>query len=184
MTNTQNVHAPRSLVLINYAYTSLAGVSLRFQGEILPNDSFVDFDDVLNIGSGPAPTNRNPRNDAPGAALECITDLVDCCGTESGTVRAQHGNWYFPDGTRVGEFASSGTRFMVNRGPNEVINGQQFNGSVRLFRRFSAVPERGRFRCEIPNAANPSVNQNLYVNICEFITPLVDICTTISDNSN
>ena len=46
--------------------------------------------------------------------------------------------------------------------------GQQFNGSVRLFHRFSAVPERGRFRCELPSAANPSVNQILYVNICEF----------------
>ena len=128
----------------------------------------MDFDDTLNIGGGPGPTNRNPGSD--GAALECKTDLVDCCGTESGSpVRAQHGNWYFPDGTRVGEFASSGTRFMVNRGPNEVINGQQFNGSVRLFRRFSAVPERGRFRCELPNNANPSVNQIIYVNICELI---------------
>ena len=125
----------------------------------------MDFDDVLNTGNpGSAPTNRNPGSD--GAALECITDLVDCCGTESGSpVRAQHGNWYFPDGARVGEF-SGGTRFMVNRGPNEVIDGQQFNGSVRLFRRFSDVPQRGRFRCELPNAAG--VDQNLYVNICEF----------------
>ena len=151
-------HASRSLVLINYAYTSLAGVSLRFQGETLPNNSFVDFDDVLNIAGGPGPTNRNPGSD--GAALECITDLVNCC---NGT---QHGNWYFPGGTRVGEF-SSGTRFMVNRGPNEVIGERRFNGSVRLFRRFSGVPERGRFCCELPNAAG--VNQTLYVNICEFV---------------
>ena len=126
----------------------------------------MDFDDTLNIGSGPAPTNRNPGSDgAPGAALECMTDLVDCCGTESGSpMRTERGNWYFPDGTTVG--FGSGTRFLVNRGPNEVINGEQFYGSVRLFRRFSAVPERGRFRCELPNAAG--VDQNLYVNICEF----------------
>ena len=84
-------------------------------------------------------------------------------GPNSGTVPAKPGHLatmcYFPDGSRVSEFASSGTRFLVNRGPNEVINGQQFiNGSVHLFRRFSAVPKRGRFHCELPNAADPSVN--------------------------
>ena len=61
------------------------------------------------------------------------------------------------------------TRFLVNRGPNEVINGQQFNGSVRLFRRFSKIPQRGHFHCELPNAANPSVNQIIYINICKLI---------------
>ena len=126
----------------------------------------MDFDDVLNIGTGPAPTNRNPGSD--GAALECITDLVDCCGTESGSPvsRTQHGDWFFPDGTNV-ELDSGNSHFLVNRGPNEVINGQYFNGSVRLFRRFSAIPERGRFRCELPNA--DGVDQTIYVNICELI---------------
>ena len=147
-----------------------AGLSLRFQGENFPSDSFVDFDDVLNIGNrGSAPTNRNPGFED--RALQCITDLVDCCGTEpdtpSGITRTERGNWYFPDGTTVG--FGDGTRFLVNRGPNEVINGEQLSGSVRLFRRFSGVPERGRFRCELPNAADPSVNQILYVNICELM---------------
>ena len=82
-----------------------------------------------------------------------------------------HGNWYYPDGRRVGEFANVVTRFLVNRGPNEVINGLQIYGSVRLFRRFSSAPERGRFHCELPNAAG--VNQTLYVNICEFVIRLV-----------
>ena len=148
-------------------YVHAAGVSLRFQGETLPNDSFVDFDDVLNIGFGPAPTNRNPGSD--GAALECITDLVDCCGNkESGSpMRTERGYWYFPDGRRVSEFGGgNGAQFMVNRGPSEVTSRQQFNGSVRLFRRFSAVPGRGHFRCELPNAAG--VNQTIFVNICEF----------------
>ena len=150
---------------IHCSYVHADGVSLRFQGETLPNDSFVDFDDVLNIASGLAPTNRNPSDLYSGASLQCITDLVDCCGTESGSpVRTVRGNWYFPDGTTVG--FGGGTRFLVNRGPNEVINGEQFNGSVRLFRRFSGVTERGRFRCELPNAAG--VDQTIYVNICEF----------------
>ena len=59
-----------------------------FQGETLPSGSFVDHDDVLNIGSGgpsqDIPTNTNPRN-----ALLCVTDLVDCCDT-SHTVNVIH----------------------------------------------------------------------------------------------
>ena len=144
-----------------------------FLGVTLPNDSFVDFDDVLNIGdnSDNIPSNRSPRNES----LECITDLVDCCGTESGSPvsRTEHGDWYFPDGRRIDFDNSGSTRFLANRGPNEVVNGQQFYGSVRLFRRYSNIPEKGRFRCELPSAADPSVNQILYVNICEFVTQLV-----------
>ena len=141
-----------------------------FLGATIPSDSFVDFDDILNIGSSSAniPSNRNPRD----RALQCITDLVDCCGTESGSIqnRTERGNWYFPDGTVVLEPRDSDfiSRFQVNRGPNEVINEQTVYGSVRLFRRYSAVLESGRFHCELPNAANPSGNQTLYVNICEF----------------
>jgi hypothetical protein len=78
-------------------------------GETIPSDSFVDLDDILNTGGGPGPSNRNPRNDA----VQCITDLVDCCGTESdtpsGIVRTVRGDWYFPDGTRV---ESTGSRLV------------------------------------------------------------------------
>ena len=150
-----------------FSFTNAAGVSLRFLEETLPSDSIVDFDDTLNIGLGPAPTNRNPGS--AGSALECITDLVDCCSTP----RAEHGDWYFPGGTTAIGFGSHGAQFLVNRGPYENINGQQFNGSVRLFRRFSAVPQRGRFRCELPSAADPNTDLTLYVNICEFVTSLV-----------
>ena len=124
----------------------------------------MDFDDLLNIGHGPSPSNMNPRD----AALQCITDLEDCCGAP----RTEHGNWYYPNRSRVYsvEVDKYGPAFLINRGPNEVINGQQFNGSVRLFRRFSDIPERGRFCCELSSAANPSVNQTLCVNICEFVT--------------
>ena len=141
------------------------------RGEVLPNDSFVDLDDVMYTAFNPdirsdLPSNRNPRDEA----LSCVTDLVDCCGTESNTTRTEHGDWYFPDGTRVAE-SGGGSRFLVNRGPNEVLsNGSQVYGSVRLYRRYSSPPGRGRFHCELPSAADPSVNQTLYANICEFIT--------------
>ena len=63
----------------NYA----VGVSLRFRGVTLPSDSFADFDDIFNTGGGPGPTNRNSASED--AALLCITDLVDCCGTDYDT---------------------------------------------------------------------------------------------------
>ena len=157
--------------LFNFTH---AGVSLRYGGETISNDSFVDIDDVLNIGSpNIVPTNRNPDSGgAPGAALECITDLENCCGRESDTpdsiMRTVRGDWYLPNGNRIAS-SSGGSGFLANRGPNEVVNGQQVNGSVRLYRRFSGPPGRGRFHCELPNAANSSVNQTLYVNICELI---------------
>ena len=160
------------LAEVDVSFTHADGVSLRFREETLTSDSFVDFDDTLNIGDFPhgAPTNRAPARDD--AALQCITDLLDCCGTESDTpqeiMRTVRGDWYFPDGRRV-EFSSGGSRFLANRGLNEVVNGQQFYGSVRLYRRYSSAPERGHFRCELPSAADPNVNQTLYVNICEFI---------------
>ena len=138
-------------------------------GETLPSDSFVDLEDVLNVGGRPLPSNREPASATD--SLQCITDLVDCCGTEpdtpSGIMPTERGNWYFPDGTTVG--SGSGSRFLVNRGPNEIINGQQFSGSVRLFRRFSGPPGRGRFRCELPNAADPNTDLTIHVNICEFV---------------
>ena len=93
------------------------GVSLVLRGEVLPNDSFVDLDDIMYTASSEAlsdvPSNRNPRSTE---ALTCVTDLVDCCGTESGTMRAMRGDWYFPDGSRV-EIGGSAPAFQANRGP-------------------------------------------------------------------
>ena len=100
-----------------------------------------------------------------------MTDLVDCCDAP----HTVHGDWYYPGGQTAvpssgsDNFITDGlASFLTNRGPNEVRNGRQFYGSVRLFRRWSGPPERGRFRCEIPSAASPSVNQILYVNIGEL----------------
>ena len=66
----------------------------------------------------------------------CVTDLVACCETQG------HGNWYYPDGSRV--TGGGGGRFRTNRGQNEDYNGQQFYGSVRLWRFYTPL-ERGLF---------------------------------------
>lgn len=134
------------------------GVSLKVQGVTIPNNSFVHIDDLLyRAHRAPQPTNANGLHEQ---TLLCITDLIDCCEAP----RTVRGNWYYPDGRTVTLSYGGLTRFQSNRGTNEIINGQQFFGSVRLYRQWSPT-ERGRFRCELPSAANPSISQVLYANI-------------------
>ena len=128
-------------------------------GQTIPNNSLVNLDDLAYQAPDQgaefieAPTNTNGRQ-----TLMCITDLVACCETEG------LGNWYFPDGNVITS-DRGGATFRANRGQNEMRNGQQFYGSVRLWRRYTPS-EGGRFRCEIPNTNN--MNQNFNVYICEF----------------
>ena len=127
----------------------------------IPNNSLVDINDLLYRGGGdPDPTNDNGLHNQ---TLVCITDLVDCCDSP----RTVHGDWYYSNGHEVTS-PRWGTTFLRNRGPNEIINGRQFSGSVRLFYRWSNPPGKGRFRCELPNANNPSVNQTVYANVGEL----------------
>ena len=157
--------------------TRAGGVSLKLHGMTIPNNSLVDFDDILyqRTARAPDPNNTNGLHDQ---VLLCETDLQDCCAHP----RSVHGNWYYPNGEVV-RFDTDGRNlaFRSNRGANERINGQQFYGSVRLFRRFGPK-ERGHFRCELPNAGNPSVNQTLYANIGEFVCTLcyLDIIYIVS----
>ena len=147
------------------------GVSLRFQGETIPNGSFVDLDDIMYTNPDDAnnddlPSNRNPRDEA----LKCVTDLLDCCDAP----RTERGYWYYPNGSRVG-LTDNGysVAFQVNRGPNEVIDNRTVYGSVRLYRRYSSPPGRGRFRCELPSAADSSINQILCAYICKISLPMI-----------
>ena len=138
------------------------GVTLKLQGATIPNNSLVDIDDLLYRASNtPDPTNANGLHDR---TLVCVTDLIDCCDSP----RTVRGDWYYPDGSVVPLVTGISVwenTFLKNRGPNEVINGQQFYGSVRLFFRWSGPPGKGRFRCELPSADNPNVNQILYANV-------------------
>ena len=137
------------------------GVSLKLHGVAIPNNSLVEFDDLLyRRATDPDPTNANGLHDR---GLVCVTDLVDCCDAP----RTVRGDWYYPDGSVV-PFDVPGGRavaFRRNRGPNEIRSGRQFYGSVRLFRRWTPR-NRGRFRCELPDANN--VTQTLYANIGEL----------------
>ena len=133
----------------------------------------MDIEDILYRafidGYREEPSNANPT--LHDEALLCVTDLEDCCETP----RTVRGNWYYPDGRVVNLNNSILTAtFQSNRGPNELINNsRQVYGSVRLWRRWSSPPERGRFRCELPSAADPSVNQVLYANLGKLIIKLM-----------
>ena len=127
----------------------------------------MDVEDLLYRGPYPCckanPTNANGLHNQ---TLVCITDLENCCSTPA------RGGWFYPDGSRVtvttrqyGNYDVA--MFLANRGRKEIINGQQFYGSVRLWRWYSKPLERGRFYCELPCAADGNVNQRVYVNIGE-----------------
>ena len=140
------------------------GVTLQLHGVTIANDSLVDINDLLyRAHHDPNPTNANELHNR---TLVCVTDLEDCCESP----RTVRGDWYYSDG-RVVPFDTPGNlrTFLSNKGPNEVLNGQQFYGSVRLFYRWSNPTGKGRFRCELPSADNPTVNQALYANVGECL---------------
>ena len=145
-------------------YNNAVGVSLKLQGRKIPNNSLVDIDDILYRGfiDGYREDPSNANAALHDEALLCVTDLEDCCETP----RTVHGNWYYPNGIIVPlNVSTRSTTFRSNRGPNELLDGRRFYGSVRLWRIWSNPPGRGRFRCELPNAADPNTNQTLYANI-------------------
>ena len=144
-----------------FLLTDIVGVALQLHEVTIPNNSLIDIGDLLyRTVDDPDPINANGLHYR---TLVCVTDLEDCCDSP----RTVRGNWYYPDG-HVVVFDARGSTFLSNRGPNEIINGHHFYGSVRLFHRWSHPPRKGRFRCELPSADNPNVNQILYANIGEL----------------
>ena len=141
--------------------TNIVGASLELLSVDLPNNSFVEVNDLIDIPLG----GLNPLPDRNLPTLHCFTDLVECCNEP----HPFGGEWYFPNGTALDfDFENETSTFRRNRGPNGPygVNGTMVYGVVRLYRR-GIPPERGRFCCEIPTIANPN-NETLCVNICEL----------------
>ena len=112
----------------------------------IPNDSYVLVGDIGIDDTG----------------LHCNTDRSDYCrGSDHPSGTAQ-GHWYRPDGSEVMSYTAEEA---ANPGPNVFFSRNRGTGIIRLNRN-DAPPERGRFRCEIPNAAGVTVI--LYVNIGEW----------------
>ena len=122
---------------------------LSLNGITIPNDGY-----VLASGIG-----------AEDSGLHCNTDRSGCCRASD----TPPGHWYRPDGTQVGSFIQE----RDNDPTSNFFSRNRGTGVVRL-NRIGTPPEsdRGRFRCEIPNADNNIVT--LYVNIGEwFVSSLV-----------
>ena len=127
-----------------------SGVFVGLNGVRLLNDSLVDIDDIPDeLILMYETVSTNP-------ALNCTTDLRECCHTSVPGVSQNLGDWHYPDGSKVAfDIVGQNTIFRRNRAQSV----------VRLWRRGYPM-ERGRFRCELLNAQR--VNQITYVNICEL----------------
>ena len=112
-----------------------------FMGENLPNHSYVD---LTLVGSN------------LGYIVRCITDLGSCCGSSQGIHR---GDWYFPDGSRLGNSSQGGD-----------IHRTRGNMRVNLRRRNNAMSPSGIYRCDIPTVpvhddSDLSVRETVYVGL-------------------
>ena len=111
-------------------------------GDILPNHSYVDFDDV-----------GERRYDD---TVQCHTDLSTCCRTEQVSPR---GDWFFPDGTRLPIFSEPGD--IQESLLSQVVHIRRFN---------NAIGPSGIYRCFIGTNAvhsdsDTSVREAVYVGL-------------------
>ena len=108
---------------------------MSLRGQSIANNSYVDVDDI-----------GEDEN-----ALLCHTNKIDCCRYPN-----RAGEWYFPNGTRVGIVGGSSDDFYRDRGTQ----------IVRLNHRIGSFTARGLFRCEVLDASG--TNRRIYVNIGKY----------------
>ena len=98
---------------------------LSFMSQTLANHSYVDLSLVgrPDVGDG-------------GEGVQCITDLTTCCTSGDG---GHHGDWYFPNGTRL-PYAAPG----IHAFQTPVSQG------VDLRRNSGTNSPTGIYRCDIP----------------------------------
>ena len=126
--------------------TTIPGVYLTLEGQHYGNGSHILIDE---IGEG------------DGAALLCVTDLVQCCrGDNTPGVGGPLGNWFYPNRSLI-RLNGSNDDFYRSRGL----------GSVRLNRRNNAMSPIGQFCCVVPDAT--FVDKTTCINIGEEIIILL-----------
>lgn len=132
----------------SYSIHCSVGVFLSLRGTLIPNNSYVDINEIGAGGSG-------GLNDIEG--LLCRTNKMDCCGSGQVPGGGTLGHWFFPNGTVVGSKSSN-----MLTGRTDFFFRNRFQSVVRLLREGHPL-ETGFFHCEVPDANN--VNQSLYVNV-------------------
>ena len=121
-------------------------MNLTLNGETIPNDSYVLVTNISVYDGG----------------LYCNTDRRDCCRGIDTPAGVAQGQWYCPNGTQVRSFSLEDA---VNFGATRNFFYRNRDVGVVRLNRIGTPPERGRFRCEVPNAAGANVT--VYVNIGE-----------------
>ena len=112
---------------------------LSFDGNNLPNNSYVDISQIGIAGDG-------------SDSVRCISVLRSCCNDSTRTFLA---DWYFPNGTRL-SFSGDPGNIYEARGTHR----------VDLRRRGMASTPIGVYCCTIPfNVSNPSARKILCVGV-------------------
>ena len=106
---------------------------LSLNGEVIPNHGYVNISD---IGSSDT------------TALLCHTNRPPHPGSVT-----SGGDWFAPDGYRVGNIASTDVPFLRNRGPMV----------VRLRRNNDSDPDDGIYQCSVNDATETT--QSVYVGL-------------------
>ena len=132
------------LVILLWSLVEVHSQTVSFMGENLPNHAYVN---LTLVG--------NDKSD-PGNIVRCHTDLDSCCGSNQGV---HHGDWYFPDGSELGN-SSLGGDIYRSRGDMR----------VNLHRRNNAMGPSGIYRCDIATDAvhddnDLSVRETVYVGL-------------------
>ena len=125
---------PFAVITVTHMYYSTAGVHLSLRNKLIPNNSYVVMDD---IGS--------------------TDDTALLCHTNQPSRRDSEGDWFAPNGTKVGSYTDSTPRnvpgFGRNRGPH----------LVRLKRSSDGTPPEGVYKCVVRDTTH--INQTVYAGI-------------------
>ena len=125
---------PFAVITVTHMYNITAGVHLSLRNELIPNNSYVVMDDIGSTD---------------------VTALL--CHTNEPSRRASEGDWFAPNGAKVGNYTDSISRdvprFGRNRGPH----------LVRLKRSSDGTPPEGVYKCVVRDTTD--TNQTVYVGI-------------------
>ena len=108
---------------------------VSFNGIILTNHSYVD----LSLVNGNA------------HSVSCHTDLQSCCRMVQGPHR---GDWYFPNGTKLGFSTCDNCKIYEDRGAQRVELYRRNNGNTS-----------GIYHCETPTIANSEGKDYVYIGL-------------------
>ena len=141
------------MIITSAACINSSDVYLALRGVFIANNSQVN---IRSIGQS---------SDSPNGALQCITDRIPCCFSQS----SRHGEWYLPNRAALVQGTTSTTAFYRSRGDN---------GDVSLNRPSDVMSPNGKYCCEVSDATD--TNQILCVNIgkwrLHFMSASVDYC--------